>query len=106
MARSKEGGRKPPRMKVEEQPGGGAGDAAGRVSVRLEPEELARIDALSGLMAGKGSPRTRAETLRQLVRRGLELLEQHPDKARALLAGAAAPDPAPPRKGRGKVEEG
>jgi hypothetical protein len=84
--------------------GAGAGEAAGRVSVRLAPEEIVRIDALAELLTGKGPPKSRAEMLRHLVQRGLELLEQHPDKARALLSGPP-PDatrryhPPRPRKG-------
>jgi hypothetical protein len=102
MARSKEGGRPRPQKVVEEDAGGGPG----RVSVRLAPEELARIDALAGLLSGKGTAKSRAEMLRQLVRRGLELLEQHPEKARALLAGTAPPEAAPRKKGRGQTREG
>jgi hypothetical protein len=109
MARSKKGGRKRP-QKVggsgEPEPGAKPGDLAGRVSVRLAPEEIARIDALAELLAGKGPPRTRAEMLRQLVRRGLELLEEHPDQTRALLAGtpppAAGATPQRKKKPRGK----
>jgi hypothetical protein len=71
------------------------------VSVRLEPEEIARIDALVGLLDDDGGPRSRAEMLRHLVQRGLELLEQRPDKARALLAGPP-PDPPPSKKKKGR----
>jgi hypothetical protein len=79
--------------------GGGAGEAVGRVSVRLAPEEIARIDALAELLTGKGPPKSRAEMLRHLVQRGLELLEEHPDKARALLS-VPLPDATPRKKAR------
>jgi hypothetical protein len=106
MARSTKRGRSRPQKVGGPGEADTPGDAAGRVSVRLAPEEIARIDALAGLLAGKGSPKTRADMLRQLVRRGLELLEEHPEKARVLLAGPHPPGPPLPtsRRKRGESE--
>ncbi len=110
MARSTEG--RPKRQAKVGPAGEGTGQGAGgepdrgpgRVSVRLAPEEIARIDALAEILAGDGPPKARAEMLRHLVRRGLELLEQRPDKARALLSGVALPEAtAPPSAGGGRA---